>query len=217
MGKAIIFDVDGTLLDTEKIYMQAWREAGALFGYTVTEEVLMNTRAVSKTIALKAFMDGLGEDFPYEDVRRERMRIGEAMIYAAEPAQLQKAGALEVLELLKGQGIPMAVASSTAYDQTVAHLDHAGLLGYFQVIVGGDMIRRGKPNPDIFLKVAELLGADPKDCVVVEDSPAGIKAAYAAGMKPVLIPDVVPANAETNALSAAVIEEISQLPRAIEI
>ena len=83
MGKAIIFDVDGTLLDTEKIYMQAWREAGALFGYTVTEEVLMNTRAVSKTIALKAFMDGLGEDFPYEDVRRERMRIGEAMIYRA--------------------------------------------------------------------------------------------------------------------------------------
>ena len=111
----------------------------------------------------------------------------------------------------------MAVASSTAYDQTVAHLDHAGLLGYFQVIVGGDMIRRGKPNPDIFLKAAELLGADPKDCVVVEDSPAGIKAAYAAGMKPVLIPDVVPANAETNALSAAVIEEISQLPRVIEI
>ena len=71
MGKAIIFDVDGTLLDTEKIYMQAWREAGAAFGYTVTEEVLMNTRAVSKAIAVKAFMDGLGEDFPYEDVRKD--------------------------------------------------------------------------------------------------------------------------------------------------
>ena len=215
MGKAIIFDVDGTLLDTEKIYMQAWREAGALFGYTVTEEVLMKTRAVSKAIAVKAFMDGLGEDFHYEDVRRERMRIGESMIYSAEPAQLQKPGALEVLELLKSQGIPMAVASSTAYEQTVSHLDHAGLLGYFQVVVGGDMIQRGKPNPDIFLKAAELLGAAPKDCMVVEDSPAGIKAAYAAGMKPVLIPDVVPANAETIALSVVVLEKISQLPSVI--
>ena len=136
--------------------------------------------------------------------------FGELMIYSAEPSQLQKAGALEVLEMFKRQGIPMAVASSTAYDQTVSHLDHSGLLGYFQVIVGGDMIQRGKPYPDIFLKVA-----DSKDCVVVEDSPAGIKAAYAAGMKPVLIPDVVPANAETTGMSAAVLEEISQLPSVI--
>lgn len=211
MAKAIIFDVDGTLLDTERIYMQAWREAGALFGYTVTEEVLMNTRAVSKAIAVKAFMDGCGQDFPYEDVRKERMRIGEAMIYGATPQQLLKAGVLDVLDALKAQNIPMAVASSTAYDQTVAHLDHAGLLEYFQVIVGGDMIQRGKPNPDIFLKAAQLLGAEPKDCVVVEDSPAGIKAAHAAEMKPILIPDVVPANEETAAISAAVLENITQL------
>ena len=211
MAKAIIFDVDGTLLDTERIYMQAWREAGALFGYTVTEEVLMKTRAVSKAIAVKAFMDGCGQDFPYEDVRKERMRIGEAMIYGATPQQLLKKGVLEVLDTLKAQNIPMAVASSTAYDQTVAHLKHAGLLEYFHVIVGGDMIQRGKPNPDIFLKAAQLLGAEPQDCVVVEDSPAGIKAAYAAEMKPVLIPDVVPANEETAALSTAVLDNISQL------
>ena len=215
MGKAIIFDVDGTLLDTEKIYMQAWREAGALFGYTVTEEVLMKTRAVSRAIAVKAFMDGLGQDFPYEDVRQERMRIGEAMIYGTQPEELQKPGALQVLEQLKSRGIPMAVASSTAYKQTVEHLKHAGLLGYFQTIVGGDMIRRGKPNPDIFLKAAELLGAKPEDCMVVEDSPAGIKAAHAARMQPVLIPDVVPANEETTGLSIAVLETISQLPSVI--
>ena len=211
MEKAIIFDVDGTLLDTEKIYMRAWREAGALFGYTVTHEVLMKTRAVQKAIAVKAFQDGCGEDFPYEDVRVERMRIGEQLIYSATPQELLKEGVLEVLEQLKRQGIPMAVASSTAYDQTVAHLEHAGLLHYFQVIVGGDMIKLGKPNPDIFLKAAQLLGAEPEACVVVEDSPAGIKAAYAAKMKPILIPDVVPANEETTAMSAAVLDNISQL------
>ena len=211
MQKAIIFDVDGTLLDTERIYMQAWREAGAIFGYTVTEEVLMKTRAVQKAIAVKAFQDGCGADFPYEEVRVERMRIGEDLIYGSTPQQLLKDGVLEVLEALKEQEIPMAVASSTAYDQTVEHLKHAGLLEYFSVIVGGDMIERGKPNPDIFLKAAELLGAEPKACVVVEDSPAGIKAAYAAGMKPILIPDVVPANPETTAMSVAVLENISQL------
>ena len=195
--------------------MRAWREAGAAFGYTVTEEVLMKTRAVSRAIAVKAFMDGLGQDFPYEDVRQERMRIGEAMIYGTQPEELQKPGALQVLEQLKSRGIPMAVASSTAYKQTVEHLKHAGLLGYFQTIVGGDMIRRGKPNPDIFLKAAELLGAKPEDCMVVEDSPAGIKAAHAARMQPVLIPDVVPANEETTGLSIAVLETISQLPSVI--
>ena len=211
MQTAVIFDVDGTLLDTERIYMQAWREAGAFFGYTVTEDVLMKTRAVQKAIAVKAFQDGLGADFPYEDVRKERMRIGEDLIYRAAPQDLLKDGVLEVLETLKEKKIPMAVASSTVYDQTVSHLEHAGLLKYFQVIVGGDMIERGKPNPDIFLKAADLLGVEPKTCIAVEDSPAGIKAAHAAQMKPVLIPDVVPANAESSAMSLAVLNNITQL------
>ena len=214
MVKAVIFDVDGTLLNTERIYMQAWKEAGAQAGFDVPQDVLLRTRAIHKADAIKIFQEALGPTFDYEALHPVRTAISEALI--AKSTNLLLPGVKETLEALKSKGCPMAVASSTGYKKTAEHLEHAGLLHYFDAVVGGDMEERGKPNPDIFLKAAELLGIAPEDCLVVGDTPADIKAATAAGMRRILIPDCVHPDETIRAKSHHVLDSMHQLVGILE-
>lgn len=216
MVKALIFDVDGTLLDTERIYMRAWLESGALFGYRIPDEALLKTRAVNAKTAAACFKEFCGSAFPYETIRKERERISERIIEETPGQALLMPDAQETLQWLKEQGYMLAAASSTGYEKTVSHLEHAGLLQYFSVLVGGDMVERGKPAPDVFLKAAERLQVKPEDCLVVGDTPADVLGGTAAGIRVVLIPDQVPANAETTALSMKVLTGLAQLPDAVE-
>lgn len=216
MKKTIIFDVDGTLLDSERVYMQAWQIAGAKFGYTITQEVLLQTRAVNSAVAEAVFRRCCGDDFPLDDIYEERVRISEEILASAPAESLWKPHAREALQWVKDKGYNMAVASTTAQEKTLAHLEHAGLLDFFSVVVCGDMVEHGKPEPDIFLKAAELAGSEPVDCLVVGDSPADVKAADAAGIPVVLIPDQVPLNPYTENTSWKVLEHLGQLPEIIE-
>lgn len=212
MKKTIIFDVDGTLLDTEKVYMKAWKLAGAKYGYTITDEALLKTRAVDSKVANAVFCSCCGEGFPLETVRQERVRISEELLANMLPEEIWKPYAFEVLKLLQSRGYRLAVASTTAYETTKAHLQHAGLWEFFCAVVCGDMVEHGKPAPDIFLKAAELSGAPKEDCLVVGDSPADVGAAWAAGIPIVLIPDQVPLNPETEQKSWKVLSDLSGLP-----
>ena len=216
MFKAVIFDVDGTLLDTERLYMQGWREGAALLGYPMPEEALLKTRAVRIPEAIKVFQHYCGADFPYDAVRKERTRISEEIIENSTSEELCKPNVHKLLRHLASKGIPMAVASSTAYEKTVSHLEHAGLMSYFQAAVGGDMIENGKPAPDIFLKAAQLLGVTPEDCLVVGDTPADVLAASAANMKVILIPDQVPPNEQTIPLSWKILPDLWDVAEAME-
>lgn len=216
MKKAIIFDVDGTLLKTERIYMESWIRASEALGYQITQQVLLRTRAVSTDIGRQIFCQACGEDFPYDTIREERVRIAEEIIAAADPASLRMPGVRETLERLRREGHPLAVASSTPLRYTRPHLEHTGLWDFFQVAVTGEMVTRGKPDPEIFLEAARRLGRSPETCVVVGDTPADVLGGHAAGMEVYLIPDQVPANPETRALSRRVLESLARLPEELE-
>lgn len=214
MVKAVIFDVDGTLLDTERIYMQAWKDAAAELGYEITDALLKKTRAINVKDAARIFEEEIGNGFSYEKTRPIRVRIAEEIIQRESP--ILKPGVTELLAYLKDKGIRLSVASSTHLKGTKSHLAESGILEPFEVVVGGDMVTKGKPNPDIFLKAAELLGLTPDECIVVEDSPAGIRAAHAAGMKAVLVPDLAAITQEIIDMSDTVLESLWDMPRYME-
>lgn len=210
MLKAVIFDVDGTLLDTERIYMQAWKDAAAELGYEITDELLRKTRAINVRDAAKIFEENIGNGFSYDKTRAVRVRIAEEIIKRESP--ILKPGVTELLDWLTEHNIRLSVASSTHLKGTKEHLDESKILDRFEVVVGGDMVTKGKPNPDIFLKAAELLGLEPSECIVVEDSPAGIRAAVAAGMKAVLVPDQAAITQEIIDMSDAVLKSLHDMP-----
>ena len=214
MLKAVIFDVDGTLLDTERIYMQAWKEAAAEQGYVMPDELLNKTRGVDAKVAARIFEEEIGNGFSYQKTRPIRVRIAEEIIERESP--ILKPSVLELLSFLREKGIRLSVASSTKTKTTKEHLQINGIADWFEVIVGGDMITKGKPNPDIFLKAAELLGEAPENCIVVEDSPAGIRAGSAAGMKTVLVPDQAAITQEIIDLSDVQMKSLLEMPAYVE-
>jgi len=194
--------------------MQAWKDAAAELGYVMPDELLRKTRAVNAKDAAKIFEEGIGNGFSYEKTRPIRVRIAEEIIERESP--ILKPGVLELLDYLRQKGIRLAVASSTNTKTTKEHLQINGLAEYFPVIVGGDMIQKGKPNPDIFLKAAELLGEAAEDCIVVEDSPAGIRAGTAAGMRAVLVPDQAAITPDIIELSDVVMKSLLEMPAYID-
>ena len=127
-----------------------------------------------------------------------------------------KQSALQTLQTLKEQGYTIAAASSTVYEKTCIHLRHAELYDFFDVIVCGDMVAQGKPAPDIFLRAAELAHTAPNQCIVVGDTPADVLGASAAGIPVILIPDQVPANPQTTALSRFILPDLSRIPEILE-
>ena len=206
--KAVIFDMDGTLLDTERMFIDEWvkaegKETPALM--EALHAIIGVTREQAETIIYQK----LGADYPYEE---RRVYVDEAFRKAREAGALPlKTGAGRILESLWRQGFKLGLASSTIRDMVVPELISAGLYDYFDVIITGDDVSRGKPAPDIFLKVAAELETDPAACLVVEDSYNGIRAAHAAGMRPVMVPDIKPPTEEMAALAERICRDLEEV------
>ena len=189
MTKAFIFDMDGVIFDSERLYIACSLEASAELGLPREGVVELCYRCIGVTpdrtrqIMLETYQDpALVDAF--------RDRTVELFLEKYNAGQMDmKPGAEELLKFLKGQGYPLALASSTPTDLVRQELSEAGILEYFDRIVGGDQVSRSKPNPDIFLRAAELLNSDPARCIVIEDSFNGIRAAKAAGMTAIMVPD----------------------------
>lgn len=187
MIKAVIFDMDGTLIDTEKYYREFWPKALADFGYHMTDEQVLSIRSLGRPFAPARFKEWYGEDFDYYKVRDRRKDMMNEFL---EKNGIQiKPGAVEILKILKERGIMAAVATASDMTRTEKYLDEVGIKQYFDKLISATMVKEGKPSPDIYLYACEQLGLSPSECIAVEDAPNGIKAAYDAGCKVIMVPD----------------------------
>lgn len=212
--KGAIFDMDGLLLDTEKLYNRFWREAAIFCGYNMTEEHALSIRSLGRTDTTAKLRGYFGDSFEYQPVYDKRVELMDKFI--SENGVEPKKGAHELLSYLKENGYKAALATSSPYDRATEQLGSVGLLQYFDAIACRSMVQKGKPAPDIYLFAAEKLNLRPEECLALEDSPTGIRSAYAAGCKAVMVPDLDKPDSETEKLLYACCDDLAQVISLIE-
>ncbi len=189
MRDSVIFDMDGVLFDSERLYNEAWLRVGREMDLLDIETCIAHCVGRNGRDIRDYLLDKYGPGFPAEQFREEIRSTFSALV-AADGLPL-KPGVFEILSWLKASGITTGLATSTSHASAVRHLENAGLLSYFSAIVTGDMIRNGKPAPDIYLLACSRLGVPPENCFAIEDSPNGIRSAHAAGLKVIMVPDLI--------------------------
>lgn len=197
--KAVVFDMDGVLFDTEKMYLDAWNILGAQKNISDIEGTAKKCIGLSVTDTVALLKNTYGEDFPVEEYHK--------IIEASVKDKIQrdgipvKQGVGDILDYLYSINFTVGLASSTKYNKIIEHLERAGLLKYFKVIIGGDMIAHSKPDPEIYKTACMRLGVDPSEAAAVEDSKNGVISAHLAGMIPLLVPDLVAPDREMLSMS----------------
>lgn len=205
---AVVFDMDGTLHDTETIYHASLKQAVEAVGFAVTDAFCHSLIGIPGRECNVMLREHLGAGFPYDEYDRLREAYIHDALNAAMPV---KTGAMELLQALSGDGMKLAVATSATRRSADRALERSGLVTYFPVVVTRDDVARGKPHPDLFMLAAERLGVHPEDCLAVEDSLHGIRAAHAAGMMPVMVPDLLTPTEEIRALCVRIALDLHEV------
>jgi HAD superfamily hydrolase (TIGR01509 family) len=210
--QAVILDLDGTLLDTESIYVRTFLETAAAMGFPVQETLLHTLVGLPGGQFQARLRAHLGADFPYAEHREKYLAHRTAVLDAGIPI---KPGALELLAHLEATRTPMAIATAATRTNAHENLRRTGLYDRFAVIFTRDDVENSKPSPDLFLRAAAGLGIAPDHCVAVEDSHNGVRAAHAAGMMTVMVPDIVTPTQEIHAMCVAVVDSLHDVRRLI--
>jgi HAD superfamily hydrolase (TIGR01509 family) len=207
---AVVFDMDGLLFDTERLYERAAIAAAAELGYELDSAFHRTTVGSSWEVIRGLLLDRYGGTFAAEDLRATARRIfGELL----ETEPLLKPGVLELLDLLDRLGLPRAIATTSSRPTVQRHLEDHDLVGRFHHVVAHGDYARHKPAPDPFLAAAERLGVAPQLCVALEDSHNGVRAASAAGMMTVMVPDLLPPTEEIRALCTHIVRDLHDVRR----
>lgn len=208
-GKTVIFDMDGVIFDSESLILDCWESIGKKYQIADIREVAIKCIGTNSEKTREIICEHYGLSFAYDKYRKEVSLLFQETL--REQGLPVKKGVKELLEHLKQKSIPVGLASSTRRAVVEAELKQAGLYDYFQVIVGGDQLKRSKPSPDIYLMACEAMGTEPEDAYAIEDSYNGIRAAYSAGMMPVMVPDILPATEEMKKMSIIVLDDLFQV------
>ena len=207
--RGVLFDMDGVVLDTEKLYARFWREAAAALGHTMSYEQALGMRSLSNTAGQAQLESYFGTGVSRAEFRKKRIELMDAYI-DVHGVDL-KPGIRELLDFLAERGIKAAITTSSPLERVRRYLGPHGLLERFDCLCSGADVPRGKPEPDIFLHGAACLGLKPEECIAIEDSPAGVLSAYRAGCMTVMVPDLDQPDEETRGRLFALADSLNDV------
>lgn len=194
----VLFDMDGIVLDTEKLYTRFWCEAAIALGYPMTQEQAMGMRSLNREAGQARLESYFGSGVSLAELRDKRIKLMDA--YVQEHGVEAKPGIFELLAFLKECGIPTAITTSSPMDRVYRYLDPLGLTAQFDRLCSGHDVPHGKPEPDIYLYGARSIAVAPEECLAIEDSHSGILSAYRAGCAAIMVPDLDEPDEETQKL-----------------
>ncbi|MCR5249450.1 MAG: HAD family phosphatase [Lachnospiraceae bacterium] len=212
MMEAVIFDMDGVIFDSERACLFCWSDLAGKWGLkdieTVFRRCIGTNKNQTRMILTEAYAGEFGEDIA------DRLMAESSVLFHArydDNGLPMKDGVREILDGLKERGVPLGLASSTRKAAVEEELRAAGLLSYFDRIIGGDAVTISKPDPEIYLLACREMNVTPANTIAIEDSYNGIRSAHAAGMRPIMVPDLIPADDEMKRLSEAVFKDLSEV------
>ncbi|KRD31953.1 hydrolase [Lysobacter sp. Root916] len=203
---AVLFDMDGTMIESEAALLECWRQAAQDLGYDLEDGLWLSMVGLHDSACHDLLRTRLDEA-QVQALLHAMQALYDVRVDAGLPL---KPGLIALLEHLAAQDMATAVVTSTRRPRALYKLERAGLLAHFALVVGGDEVAHPKPAPDIYLLAAQRLSVAPERCLVLEDSPAGVRAALAAGMTPIHIPDLVAPSAEVRALGHRIVANMDE-------
>lgn len=207
--QAVLFDMDGTLIDTERYYRIFWPKALAEFGYHMTDEQALSMRSLGRPFAPARLREWFGEGLDYYAVRDMRKKLMEEAL-VRDGIQV-KPGAEALLAFLRENEITTAVVTATDRERADKYLMQTGLSGFFDEVISAVQVEEGKPSPDVYLYACRQLGLAPERCIAVEDSPNGVLSAYRAGCPVVMVPDQTEPDEELTACLYARVNTLDEI------
>ncbi len=190
---AVVFDMDGLLIDSARVHTEALVHVAKQLGYEVSDHLHKEWVGLMGFELKQQLIQCFGSEFPLELYYKQ---VHEYFSQRMEQGAPLKAGSIELLDVLKGLNLPCALATSASRETALHHLSKTNILSYFRAIVTRDDVAKSKPYPDVYLEAARQLEAESSECLALEDSYNGIRAAHAAGMMPIMVPDTLAPTAE---------------------
>lgn len=212
--KAVVFDMDGVIFDSETLVIQMWKVVAEKYGIEDIEATCRECLGTNAAVSKEKFSERYGQEFPYDKYKKEMSDLFHAN--AAGGKLKQKPGIRELLEYLQKNHIKAAVASSTRREVVMRELEEGGLLPYFDKVICGDMVQRSKPEPDIYLEACRQIQEQPEECYAIEDSYNGIRAAKRAGLHPIMVPDLSAPTMEMEELSDCILSSLHEVQQYFE-